>query len=115
MADKETKFCANCGTEIDVKAMTCPSCGVLQQDMKTEVTPVKNEGIAAVLSFFFTGLGQIYNGQIGKGIVLIIIQFINIMLMFFAIGFLTYGIVWIFGVWDAYNTAKNINAGTETA
>jgi hypothetical protein len=34
--------------------------------------------------------------------------------MFVFIGFLTYPLVWIYGVWDAYNTAKNINAGTET-
>jgi len=49
---------------------------------------MKNSGLAAVLSFFFTGLGQIYNGQIGKGVVLIIIQIINVGLMFILIGFL---------------------------
>jgi len=31
-------------------------------------SPAKNPGVAAVLSFFFSGLGQIYNGQILKGI-----------------------------------------------
>lgn len=29
-----------------------------------------NAGIAAVLSFIFSGLGQIYNGQIKKGLVI---------------------------------------------
>ena len=33
--------------------------------------PAKNPGLAAVLSFFYCGLGQIYNGQIGKGILLL--------------------------------------------
>jgi TM2 domain-containing membrane protein YozV len=28
----------------------------------------KNPAVAAVLSFFWPGLGQIYNGQIGKGV-----------------------------------------------
>jgi len=28
----------------------------------------KNPGVAAILSFFWPGLGQIYNGQIAKGI-----------------------------------------------
>jgi len=31
----------------------------------------KNPSIATILSFFYMGLGQIYNGQIGKGIVLL--------------------------------------------
>lgn len=114
MTEKETKYCANCGAEVDVKALTCPSCGVVQQDQIATPVQIKNEGLAAVLSFLFVGLGQIYNGQIGKGILLIIIQIVNVCLMFVFIGFLTYPLVWIYGVWDAYNTAKNINAGTET-
>lgn len=73
---------------------------------------MKNAGLAAVLSFFFTGLGQIYNGQIGKGILFIIIQIINIGLMFLVIGFITYPIVWIWGMFDAYRTAEKINAAT---
>lgn len=111
MTENKTKYCAHCGTEIDIEAMTCPNCGVLQTGMQTQTQPpIKNEGLAAVLSFFFTGLGQIYNGDIGKGIVLIIIQIINILLMFVLVGLITYPIVWIYGIWDAYNTAKNINA-----
>ena len=69
----------------------------------------KNPGLAAVLCFFFTGLGQIYNGQIGKGILFIIIQIINIGLMFVLVGFITYPIVWIWGMIDAYKTAEKIN------
>ena len=72
---------------------------------------MKNSGLAAVLSFFFfTGLGQIYNGQIGKGVVFIPIQIINAGLMFILIGFFTYPIVWIWGVVDAYKTAERLNA-----
>ncbi len=32
---------------------------------------IKNAGAAAVLSFVFNGLGQLYNGQIVKGLVII--------------------------------------------
>jgi TM2 domain-containing membrane protein YozV len=106
----ETKYCANCGAEIDEKAVICTQCGVAQRSEKTETQ--KNEGLAAVMSFFFAGLGQIYNGQIGKGVILIVIQVINFMLMFILIGLLTYPIVWIYGIWDAYTTAKKINEGT---
>jgi TM2 domain-containing membrane protein YozV len=105
---KNTKFCMNCGAEIDVKAEICPKCGVRQPSMRSNV---KNPGLAAVLSFFLTGLGQIYNGQIWEGILLIIIQIINIVLMSVIIGFLTYFIVWIWGMFDAYKTAEKINTG----
>jgi hypothetical protein len=42
----------------------------------------KNPGLAALLSFFYTGLGQIYNGQIGKGIIFAVVQAVNIAMMF---------------------------------
>ena len=38
----------------------------------------RNPGVAAVLSFFFTGLGQIYNGEIKKGIFLMSISTVSI-------------------------------------
>ena len=46
----------------------------------------KNPGLAAVLSFFYTGLGQIYNGQIAKGIVFIVTFTIAWLLIFVLIG-----------------------------
>lgn len=69
----------------------------------------KSPGIAAVLSFFYTGLGQIYNGQIAKGILFIIIHCINIGLMFLLIGFITTPVFWIYGMYDAYKTAEKYN------
>ncbi len=68
---KETKFCPNCGAEIDKNAEICPKCGV--RVMVPTYVEKKSTGIAAVLSFVFVGLGQIYNGQIGKGILFVII------------------------------------------
>ena len=71
---------------------------------------MKNPGIAAVLSFFWTGVGQIYNGQIFKGLILICIQILNAFLMLILIGFITYPLFWIWGIFDAYKTAERINA-----
>ena len=71
---------------------------------------MKNPGVAAVLSFFFTGLGQIYNGQIAKGVLFVVIQAINVLLMYVLIGFITCPIFWIWGMVDAYRTAERINA-----
>jgi TM2 domain-containing membrane protein YozV len=69
----------------------------------------KNPGLAAALSFFFAGLGQIYNGQIGKGVGFIFAYFISFLLMFVIIGFITTPILWIWGMVDAYKTAERIN------
>jgi TM2 domain-containing membrane protein YozV len=54
-------------------------------------------------------LGQIYNGQILKGVLFIIIQGVNLLLMFIFVGFITYPIVWIWGMMDAYKAAEKIN------
>ncbi|MBA7565624.1 hypothetical protein ES708_07309 [subsurface metagenome] len=69
----------------------------------------KNPSIATILSFFFMGLGQIYNGQIGKGVVFIILYGISVALMWVVIGFITTPILWIWGMIDANNSAKKIN------
>ncbi|MDQ0339916.1 TM2 domain-containing membrane protein YozV [Caldalkalibacillus uzonensis] len=71
---------------------------------------MKNAGLASVLSFFFAGLGQFYNGHFGKGVAFIVVQAVNILLMFLLIGFITYPIVWIWGIYDAYKSAERINA-----
>ena len=71
--------------------------------------PKKNPGLAAVASFFFSGLGQIYNGEILKGVLLMVIQVINALLMFVLIGFVTYPLVWVYGIWDAYKSAEKFN------
>jgi len=74
---------------------------------------MKNPGVAAVLSFFFCGLGQIYNGQILKGIVMLVAYAVSALLMYVLIGFITTPILWIWGMYDAYRTAdkKNRKAG----
>ncbi len=73
---------------------------------------MKNPGVAAVLSFFITGLGHIYNGMIGKGILLFLIQLVNIGLTSILVGYVTFFIVWIYAIVDAYKSAERINAGS---
>jgi len=69
----------------------------------------KNPGVAAILSFFWAGLGQIYNGQLAKGIGFIVLYAFSVLLIFVLIGFIIAPIVWIIGIWDAYSTAKSYN------
>lgn len=71
---------------------------------------MKNPGIAAVLCFFYTGLGQIYNGQILKGLVLLGVRlFSDLILCALLIGFVTSPLIWIFAMYDAYKTADRMN------
>ena len=112
MSDRKTKFCSNCGAEIDARAEICPKCGVRVAPPPTVVAERKSEGLAAVLSFLFVGLGQIYNGQIGKGILFIVVGVVAVLSMLILIGFLLYPLFWIYNIYDAYSTAKEINAGT---
>ena len=73
-------------------------------------SPAKNPGVAAVLSFFFSGLGQIYNGQILKGLLFMAVQVVNFVLSFVVIGLFTGFIVWVWAIIDAYTSAELLNA-----
>lgn len=42
---------------------------------------LKNPGVAAVLSFVFNGLGQLYNGQIKKGLLIIFFSAVNMLIL----------------------------------
>lgn len=70
----------------------------------------KSSGVAAVLSALINGLGQIYNGQILKGIFIILLQAINGALTIILIGYVFLPIVWLYAVIDAYRSAEKINA-----
>lgn len=59
-----------------------------------------------ILSFFFPGLGSVYNGDTLKGVAIYIGVIIGVFL------FIVPGIiVWVFGMYDAYTTAKKMNEG----
>ena len=111
----ETKFCSNCGAKIDVKAEICPKCGVRVRAPKAKV---KNPWLAMVLSLLIVGLGQIYNGQIGKGIMLwiccVISGVISTATWLTQTGSILLLILWIYGIFEAYCTAQMINAGEIT-
>jgi TM2 domain-containing membrane protein YozV len=73
------------------------------------VGSAKSPGVAAVLSALWPGLGQIYNGQIGLGILFIVLQVVNGLLTFVLIGFVTGLAVWIWSMVDAHNAAVRYN------
>jgi TM2 domain-containing membrane protein YozV len=87
-------------------------------------------GIAAVLSFAFSGLGQLYNGEISKGLFIIFLSSLNMLslvvggillcfcikgvlsggiqvlgIVLFVAGLLSIAIVGIYSITDAYKVA----------
>ena len=104
MPDKKTNFCSHCGKKISSQAEICPKCGVRQK-----YTEVKNAGVAAILSFILPGIGQIYNGQIGKGVLFLFFEFIFFSLSFILIGIPFLLVLWAYAIYDAYTTAEKMN------
>ena len=72
-------YCRECGKQVSSEARSCPHCGVPSPVYTGELLPqhmyyqhpapsAHNNGLAAVLSVFFPGLGQVYKGRVGAGI-----------------------------------------------
>ncbi|MEF8851118.1 MAG: zinc ribbon domain-containing protein [Haloarculaceae archaeon] len=113
----DEKYCSNCGAVISQQAVVCPECGVEQADAPQQADTQSGSGngndpgVAALLSgigFFvpiLTGAGQVYNGQIAKGILFTLIQLLNVALAFVLIGLVTYPVVGILAIYDAYKNA----------
>ncbi|MCX6688639.1 MAG: hypothetical protein NTZ39_02950 [Methanoregula sp.] len=59
-----------------------------------------------ILSFFFPGAGQVYNGETGKGIGLLIGSLIG-----YCIFIVPGVIVWLYGLYDAYTVAQKMIKG----
>lgn len=77
---------------------------------KMQNTQYKNPSTAAVLSFLFIGLGQIYNGKLFDAIILWGIQAIAVTVAF-SIPWLIVCpiIIWILNIYDAQTSAERIN------
>ena len=114
----ETKFCANCGCEMPRSTKFCPECGAQTQGNPQQnntnnsvLNRNKDPLLAAVLSFLFIGLGQIYLGLTKKGILLIVGAIISGILMMILIGFITWFLIWGYAIFDAHKCAEMMNNG----
>jgi hypothetical protein len=124
------KFCPTCEIPLQFENLaTCPNCG---ENLRPALSPVviRHPIVAAILSFFFIGWGQWYNGKTWSGLKFFV-AFLgcSLLLASYSImeasepvtarfiliigGVLAIGI-WIYGIYDAYKTADGINRGKET-
>ena len=65
----------------------------------------KSPFFAAILSFLWVGMGQLYNGKFWKGLFLNICCVVGYLLILPGLA------VWIYAMWDAYNEAEKMNRG----
>ncbi|MDD4955699.1 MAG: hypothetical protein PHP17_06655 [Candidatus Omnitrophica bacterium] len=88
------KICPECA--VDLKGeIYCKDCIAIK--MGAAKKQEHSASLAAILSFFVAGLGQMYNGQAWKGLLIFVTS-----LLF---------VPWVIGIFDAYFTAKKINRG----
>ncbi len=115
-------YCQNCGSQLPDSAKFCDRCGAkvgadtersnsnTEYNMASIMVNKKSEALALILSLLIPGLGQIYNGQVSKGAMMIVAAIVCAVLIFvfFPIGIL-YIVLWIYAMYDAFKDAKEYN------
>ena len=122
IAISKTMYCQNCGSQLPDSAKFCDRCGAkvgtdtersnsnIEYNMASIMVNKKSEALALILSLLIPGLGQIYNGQVSKGAMMIVAAIVCAVLIFvfFPIGIL-YIVLWIYAMYDAFKDAKEYN------
>jgi TM2 domain-containing membrane protein YozV len=112
-------YCDRCGAEVSDAREHCDRCGHNKPHFAVR-TREKNANMAAIFSFLFAGLGQMYVGRITLGIGLMFLFIVILAGALFALVF-TLGVMglavfamiilvmWMFNVFHAYNLAMEYN------
>jgi TM2 domain-containing membrane protein YozV len=82
---------------------------LIREAVENEEKAMRSPILAAILSLIVAGLGQIYNGQVTKGVIFIVIQLINGALTGVLVGWLLLPLVGLWAMIEAYMTAKHNN------
>jgi TM2 domain-containing membrane protein YozV len=97
---QDSKFCISCGESLVI--VTPVDQGVRRSPLTQKYAQGKNPVLAAVLCVLITGLGQVYNGDFLKGIVM----FIGAVILFAPTAGIASLAMLAWSVWDAYQVAK---------
>jgi TM2 domain-containing membrane protein YozV len=124
-------YCPKCGKEILEGTRYCEFCGCDTMNYKANesnpstgenpncecqngdfvgVHKKKSEGLAAVLSFLIPGLGEMYVGRLGFGILLLVLDIVCAFLtLIFFVPIVGCLIIWVYSIYDSYKGAKDYN------
>lgn len=80
-----------------------------QYPYPVQVAP-KNAGLSVLASFFIPGLGSMINGDVGKGIAILVGYLVSCVLVIVLIGLVGVFGFWVWGMVDAYQGAQKWNA-----
>jgi TM2 domain-containing membrane protein YozV len=69
----------------------------------------KNPAVSLLASFFIPGLGTMLNGEVGKGIGILVGYFVSLFLFFLIVPLLIALGIWVWGMVDAYQGAQQWN------
>ena len=69
----------------------------------------KSAGVALLASFFLPGLGQFVNGDAGKGVGFLVAYVVGWVSVALLVGIVVVPVVWVWGMVDAYQSAKAWN------
>lgn len=70
----------------------------------------KNPAVSLLVSFFLPGVGSMVNGDVGIGVVILLLWLVSFPLMLVFVGFFTVVVAFIWGLIDAYQGARRWNA-----
>ncbi len=101
--------CTKCGTHNDDRAVFCRGCGFqLQAKMPGLITGKSKSPIAAVIfSVVVPGLGQFYNNDFKKGLLMMILTVPAMGAVPVTAG-VSYLAVWLWSVVNAFRVAKGV-------
>lgn len=82
--------------------------------------PMKSPGLAAVLSFFVAGLGQVYVGRFGRAALYfglhglyvfmwVVALLVPVLIPIAIVGTVLYAPFWMWNIWSAYKLAERFN------
>jgi len=107
LVDDQQAFCSKCGNKMDGTGVAQ---GPYQQTQQVIYRPEKSENVAAVLSLFLLGVGNMYVGKVGRGVGILVLGIvISMVAWFFLIGEIVIIIYWIWNVYDAHKSAQEYN------
>lgn len=137
------RFCPNCGVSVPESARFCVTCGKPIAEVQPtppqpqyappayaqpgyapypyvqpyqgygRVAGERSVGLAVVLSFLWTGLGQLYNHETAKGVLffvlILVLAVVAVLFWWLCFPVFPYLIFWMYGMYDAYVRAQEYN------